>query len=127
MTQLIEAPAGLKGVAVTDTAIGDVRGAEGFYHYRQYDATKLARDRTFEDVWHLLHVGDLPDDARRADFAKRAAARRAIPGKVAGVLPAIAALAADDAPLAAPRAAYRAGRARAADGSLAGHQRRQPR
>jgi citrate synthase len=106
MTQLIEVPAGLKGVAVTDTAVGDVRGAEGFYHYRQYDAAKLARMSTFEDAWHLVHVGDLPDDARRADFAKRAAARRAIPGKVAGVLPAIAALAADDAPLAALRAAY---------------------
>lgn len=106
MTQLIDVPAGLKGVAVTDTAVGDVRGAEGFYHYRQYDATELARTRTFEDVWHLLHVGALPDDAQRADFAKRAAAHRAIPPKVAAALPSIAALAAGDGPLQALRAAY---------------------
>ena len=36
------APPGLKGVVVAETALGDVRGQEGFYHYRQYDATDLA-------------------------------------------------------------------------------------
>ena len=33
---------GLKGVVVADTALGDVRGLEGFYHYRQYAAPDLA-------------------------------------------------------------------------------------
>ncbi|MBO1755288.1 citrate/2-methylcitrate synthase [Allobranchiibius sp. CTAmp26] len=61
------APPGLAGVVVADTALGDVRGTEGFFHYRQYDATGLARDRTVEDVWHLLLRGDLPDpEATRA-------------------------------------------------------------
>ncbi|UIJ33567.1 citrate/2-methylcitrate synthase [Allobranchiibius sp. GilTou73] len=55
------APPGLAGVVVADTALGDVRGAEGFFHYRQYDATGLARDHSVEDVWHLLLRGDLPD------------------------------------------------------------------
>jgi citrate synthase len=32
----IEVPRGLAGVVVTDTRVGDVRGTEGFYHYRQY-------------------------------------------------------------------------------------------
>mgnify|MGYP002720282407 CR=1 FL=1 len=32
----VEVPRGLKGVVVADTAVGDVRGTEGFYHYRQY-------------------------------------------------------------------------------------------
>ena len=36
------APRGLKGVIVADTALGDVRGLEGFYHYRQYSAPELA-------------------------------------------------------------------------------------
>lgn len=27
---------GLEGVVAADTAIGDVRGNEGFYHYRQF-------------------------------------------------------------------------------------------
>jgi citrate synthase len=57
---LIDVPPGLKGVAVTDTEIGDVRGAQGFYHYRQYAATDLAGSRTLEDVWQLLVDGALP-------------------------------------------------------------------
>ena len=36
------APPGLKGVVVAETALGDVRGGEGFYHYRQYAALELA-------------------------------------------------------------------------------------
>lgn len=55
------APPGLAGVIVADTTIGDVRGTEGFFHYRQYDATRLARERSFEEVWHLLIRGELPD------------------------------------------------------------------
>lgn len=57
------APPGLKGLAVADTALGDVRGKEGFFHYRQYDAAALARDRTLEDVWTLQLRGALPPDA----------------------------------------------------------------
>ena len=41
------APRGLKGVIVADTELGDVRGLEGFYHYRQYSAPDLAAVRTF--------------------------------------------------------------------------------
>ena len=54
------APAGLSGVVVADTSIGDVRGEEGFFHYRQFDATQLAEHRSFEDVWHLVLFGDFP-------------------------------------------------------------------
>lgn len=106
MTQMIDVPAGLKGVAVTETAVGDVRGDEGFYHYRQYDAPGLARTRSFEDVWHLMHAGDLPDGPRREAFAKRAAARRALTPRVTAALPAIAGLAGPGRPLQALRAAY---------------------
>src|SRR5476651_981631 len=65
---LIQVPPGLKGVAVTDTAIGDVRGREGFYHYRQYSAVDLAEHCSFEDVWHLFVQGHLPDPAERLAF-----------------------------------------------------------
>ncbi len=44
MTILIEVPRGLNGVAVTDTTIGDVLGAEGRYHYRGHDAIALGPD-----------------------------------------------------------------------------------
>ena len=58
------APPGLKGLVVADTALGDVRGEEGFYHYRQYSAPELARHRTLEDVWVLLLDGHLPGPGR---------------------------------------------------------------
>jgi citrate synthase len=106
MTQLIDVPAGLKGVVVAETSIGDVRGEEGFYHYRQYEATALARERTFEEVWYLIQAGELPGPAELADFTERTARCRALSPRVADALPAIAALASADRPLQALRAAY---------------------
>lgn len=101
----IEVPRGLAGVVVTDTALGDVRGTEGFYHYRQYSAVELAQTRGFEDVWHLLVHGDLPDAAQRAEFASRTAALRRLPDEVRAVLPAIAAASGGSGPLAGMRTA----------------------
>lgn len=87
----VVAPPGLKGVVVTETEIGDVRGAEGFYHYRQYSAVELAQKRPFEDVWRLLIDGALPQTAaERAAFADEVRPLRVIPPAVASVLPAIA-------------------------------------
>ncbi|WP_460459354.1 citrate/2-methylcitrate synthase, partial [Angustibacter peucedani] len=88
--QPLDVPPGLKGVVVTDTALGDVRGREGFYHYRQYSAVELAQQRTLEDVWHLLAEGHLPDAAERAAFTARVAAARHLPPSDAAALPAIA-------------------------------------
>ncbi|MFF9211888.1 MULTISPECIES: citrate synthase/methylcitrate synthase [unclassified Streptomyces] len=102
---LIEAPRGLAGVVVTDTEIGDVRGLEGFYHYRQYSAVDLARTRSFEDVWHLLIFGELPDAERGAAFAARTAALRQLPHGVRAALPAIAAAGSASGPLAGMRTA----------------------
>ncbi|MFF5856421.1 citrate synthase/methylcitrate synthase [Streptomyces sp. NPDC012751] len=89
-TPLIDAPRGLAGVVVAETEVGDVRGREGFYHYRQYPAVALARTRSFEDVWHLLVHGTLPDARRGAAFAAETAALRRLPGEVRAALPAIA-------------------------------------
>src|SRR5439155_87208 len=58
--QAHEVPKGLEGVVVADTSVGDVRGLEGFYHYRQYGAVDLAMSRPIEDVWHLMFEGRLP-------------------------------------------------------------------
>ncbi|MEU9331883.1 citrate synthase/methylcitrate synthase [Streptomyces sp. NPDC048290] len=88
---LADVPRGLAGVVVADTEVGDVRGREGFYHYRQYSAVDLARHRSFEDVWHLLVHGELPDPVRGAAFAAETAALRRLPEEVTAVLPAIAA------------------------------------
>ncbi|SFE11022.1 citrate synthase [Actinacidiphila alni] len=86
----IDVPRGLKGVIVTDTSIGDVRGTEGFYHYREFSAVELADSRGFEDVWHLMFHGTLPDAAERAAFTARTAALRHLPADVADALPVIA-------------------------------------
>ncbi|MFK8909510.1 citrate synthase [Streptomyces sp. YS-3] len=98
-------PRGLAGVVVTDTALGDVRGREGFYHYRQYSAVELAQSRGFEDVWHLMFHGELPDAAARAEFTARTAALRHLPREVGEALPAIAAAGAASGPLAGLRTA----------------------
>jgi citrate synthase len=85
------APArGLKGVIVANTALGDVRGLEGFYHYRQYSAPDLAATRTIEDVWYLLFEGELPTRAGRDEYAARIAGLRPLPPALLDVLPALA-------------------------------------
>jgi citrate synthase len=102
---ITDVPRGLKGVVVTETEIGDVRGSEGFYHYRQYSAVELARTRTFEDVWHLMVHGTLPDAAERAAFTARTAALRHLPADVSDALPAIARSCALSGPLTGLRTA----------------------
>ncbi|MCW8119435.1 MULTISPECIES: citrate synthase/methylcitrate synthase [Streptomyces] len=96
----VEVPRGLAGVVVADTEVGDVRGLEGFYHYRQYSAVELARSRGFEDVWHLLVHGELPDARTGAAFAAETAALRRLPDAVRAALPAIAEAGAGSGPLA---------------------------
>ncbi|MGV9290541.1 citrate synthase/methylcitrate synthase [Streptomyces sp. NPDC003719] len=101
----VNVPRGLAGVVVTDTEVGDVRGLEGFYHYRQYSAVELARTRDFEDVWYLLVNGELPDARSGAAFAAATAALRRLPDEVRTALPAIAAAGGRSGPLAGMRTA----------------------
>ncbi len=66
----LRTPPGLKGVQVADTSIGSVRGDEGFYHYREYEATALAASQPLEAIWQLVMDGALPtqnNDAPRSD------------------------------------------------------------
>jgi citrate synthase len=106
---------GLRGVVAADTTVGDVRGDEGFYHYRQYPAVDLAAHCSLEDVWFLLLEGHLPDTADRAAFAAEVAAARRLPPALVGVLPALAGVA--PRPLDAYRAAL---------GLLAAHEGSRP-
>ncbi len=93
--QTLTVPPGLAGVIVTETELGDVRGAEGFYHYRQYSAIDLAEAVGFEAAWHLLLHGMLPDAARLARFRDQVAALRPMPVELADLLPAICQTTAD--------------------------------
>ncbi|MFG2210593.1 citrate synthase/methylcitrate synthase [Streptomyces sp. NPDC048638] len=101
----INAPRGLAGVIVTETELGDVRGREGFYHYRQYSAVELATARTFEDVWYLMLHGELPDAEQLAAFTARTAELRTLPAAVRDALPDIARAGAVSGPLAGLRTA----------------------
>ncbi|MCB1260108.1 MAG: hypothetical protein KDB33_06925 [Acidimicrobiales bacterium] len=88
----LDVPPGLKGVVVADTAVGDVRGEEGFFHYGPYDATELARTRTVDDVWFLLVHGRLPSAAELATFRDEVAALRRPHPAVQAAIPTIAAV-----------------------------------
>jgi citrate synthase len=99
------APAGLKGVVVADTTTGDVRGQEGFYHFRQYSAVDLARGRSFEDVCHLMLEGELPTPEQADAFRSRLAAAATLPPDLQELLPSIARAGADRASLSRLRTA----------------------
>lgn len=87
---VLDAPRGLHNVVVTSTSIGDVRGDEGFYHYRQYSAIDVAKARTFEDAWFLMAVGHLPHRAELADFERTIAPLRPLPDEVREAVSAVA-------------------------------------
>src|SRR4030095_12497464 len=86
----IEAPPGLEGVIVAETKVGDVRGLEGFYHYREYSAGELAEKRSLEDVSFLLFECHLPTAPESRAFAAEVRALRQPPEVVWGLLPDIA-------------------------------------
>src|SRR5690606_9843959 len=90
---LIDVPRGLKGVVAASTAIGDVQGRAGFYHYRQYSAIDLVEHCTLDEVWHLVLDGSLPtrDELARFRAEVRAARETPLPRSVVDALPILAA------------------------------------
>jgi citrate synthase len=104
-TPAIEVPKGLKGVVVAETRVGDVRGNEGFYHYREYSAIELAQQCTLEEVWHLLYEGHLPNKAELEDFTAKIRKNRVLPDDLKAVLPSVATMGTEFVPLEALRSA----------------------
>jgi citrate synthase len=100
---LIEAAPGLANIVAADTAIGDVRGDEGFYHYGPYSAVDLATSRSFEDVWFLFMHGRLPSVGESVEFAAHTATLRDIPADVTAMLRMVALAGAEEHPLAGLR------------------------
>lgn len=101
-------PAGLAGVVVAQTEIGDVRGDEGFYHYRQYNAAELARDADLTDVWHLLLRGELPDPQQAEAFREQITAAQQSDDTTEAGLAAVALIPAGRGPLTGLRTALSA-------------------
>ncbi|USQ78584.1 citrate synthase/methylcitrate synthase [Ornithinimicrobium faecis] len=84
------APPGLKGVVVADTSTGDVRGQEGFYHFREFSAVELSLTRAFEEVCHLMLEGALPTPEQATALQSELAEAAVLPPDLIAVLPAIA-------------------------------------
>ena len=95
---MVSVAPGLAGVVVAETEVGGVRGTEGFFHYRQFSASELARHRTLEDVWHLLHRRSLPDAVQLDRFRDEVAAMRRLPSETCSLLGGVASAAPDHAP-----------------------------
>jgi citrate synthase len=87
MTEFIEVPKGLDRVIVADTEIGDVRGEEGFFHYRQYSAVDLAKACSFEQVWYLMTHAALPTREQLAAFKAQVAPHRVLTPQLRELLP----------------------------------------
>jgi citrate synthase len=87
-----DVPKGLEGVVAAETAVGSVRGLEGFYHYRQYSAVEVAEKRSLEDAWYLMFEGDLPDAAESAAFKAEIREAATVPPALSAMLPEIAAV-----------------------------------
>jgi citrate synthase len=85
MTTEIYSP-GLEGVIAGETAISTVAGG---LRYRGYPVTELAEKATFDEVAYLLLYGELPTVAQLADFQKRIATARCLPGPLINLLGAI--------------------------------------
>ena len=86
-----DVPRGLEGVVVAETSVGDVRGQEGFFHYRQYSATELAAaPLASRTCGTCCSTGTLPDRRQAAAFTAEVAALRDLPPGLAGLLPALA-------------------------------------
>src|SRR2546426_11029589 len=71
---------GLEGVVAAETELCDLDGTNGRLAYRGYNIDDLARKASFEEVAHLLWIGDLPNRAQLERFLGELAAARPIPG-----------------------------------------------
>jgi citrate synthase len=77
---------GLEGVIAGETGISTV---EGGLRYRGYPVTELAEKAAFDEVAYLLLHGELPTERQLAEFQKRVAAARLIPGPLDRLLQAL--------------------------------------
>jgi len=91
----ITVPRGLAKVIVTDTELGDVRGDEGFYHYREFSAVDVAEHASFEQAWYLLVHGRFPEQDELLDFTGEVGRLRVLPRELSDLLPAICATTTD--------------------------------
>ncbi len=83
--------AGLEGVVAARTRLSHPDGEAGELVIAGYRVDDLAPNASFEEVTYLLWNGELPEEARLADFSKALASRRELPAAALTVLRAAAA------------------------------------
>ncbi|WP_435259322.1 citrate/2-methylcitrate synthase [Thioclava sp. FR2] len=86
MSEDIKINRGLKGVYFERSAISDIDGTAGKLTYRGYSIHDLATQATFEEVAHLIMLGELPNGAELATFKARLAAARVLPSEVFAII-----------------------------------------
>jgi citrate synthase len=77
---------GLEGVIAAETELSLVDGEKGHLVYRGHSARDLARQRTFEEVAHLLWYGRLPDAAEARNIQDGLKAHRELPKYVQTII-----------------------------------------
>lgn len=81
---------GLRGVTVADTAISDVDGQAGRLLYRGYSIEVLAERSCYEEVAHLLVMGDMPTRLELSSLRDALSAGRSLSPEAVGLLRAFA-------------------------------------
>ena len=82
MSDDIKVNRGLKGVYFERSAISDIDGTAGKLTYRGYSIHDLATQATFEEVAHLILLGELPTVAELGAFQGKLAAARVLPTEI---------------------------------------------
>jgi citrate synthase len=77
---------GLEGVVAAQTEISEVDGHNGRLIYRGGYLIEELFGRSFEEIAHLLYIGELPNPAQLDDFKARLAARRPLNGQARAAL-----------------------------------------
>ena len=86
MTEAPKINRGLMGVHFDRSAVSDIDGAAGRLYYRGYTIDDLATNATFEEVAHLLIMGELPNADELAEFDARLKASRVLPDEVVDIV-----------------------------------------
>lgn len=88
MSELLRAPKGLNGVAVTDTTIGK-SDSDGSLIYRGYGIKDLFEQSTFEESTFLILYGRLPNRSELEEFAAKLQRYSVVPHNVYDIVRAI--------------------------------------
>lgn len=86
MTEAPKINRGLMGVHFDRSAVSDIDGATGRLYYRGYTIDDLATNASFEEVAHLLIMGELPNADELAEFDARLKASRILPDEIMDIV-----------------------------------------